>query len=385
MGGERRQAHLDRLAVADVREHLVEDRQRRGVGRRPQPRLMEERREPDRLQRNGLAAGVRAADHERADAAELEVDRDRRRRAEQRMTGADEPHVVRDLDRCAAPGPREPAARERQVERAGRLDEHVQRVGLRRDGRRELAEDALDLLARVRRSLGQAVVQLDDGERLDEERLPGARRVVHHSRHLRTSRRANGEHGPAAALGEERLLQRVLHVARARDARELVAHARAAVAQLGAQLAQQRRRRVADIRPVLLDPAVDLVGEPAEARVDGLEERGEHRLAQDALRLEGDPDRDRDRPQLVGTQQPAAARPFGGRAHVADPGELRRGVGGQHDDRRPTSARAGARPSPGRPTARARARASRRGRSRRRLQDDRRSPAARAQRAPQRP
>jgi len=99
----------------------------------------------------------------------------------------------------------------------------VQRIGPCSDGRRQLAEYALDLFARVRRRFGQAIVQLDDGERLDEQRLSRARGVVHHAGHLRTSRGANGEDGPAAALGEKRFLQRVPHVVRPRDAGELVA------------------------------------------------------------------------------------------------------------------------------------------------------------------
>src|SRR5438094_10200147 len=100
---------------------------------------MQECGETDRLQRNGLAAGVGTADQERANRAELEVDRDGGRRVEQRVTSADEAHVVRDLDGSAVPGPRQAATREGEVERARRLDQRLQRVGPRRDGRRQLA------------------------------------------------------------------------------------------------------------------------------------------------------------------------------------------------------------------------------------------------------
>ena len=72
-------------------------------GRRAQAGLVEQRREAERLQRDGLAAGVRPADDERAQRAEVEVDRHRRRRVEQRMPRAEQPHLVRDLDRRAAP------------------------------------------------------------------------------------------------------------------------------------------------------------------------------------------------------------------------------------------------------------------------------------------
>jgi hypothetical protein len=73
--GEGREAHLDRLLVADVGKHLVEHGESRLRGRRAQPGLVEERSQPERLQRNGLAAGVRPADHQRAQRAEVEVDR----------------------------------------------------------------------------------------------------------------------------------------------------------------------------------------------------------------------------------------------------------------------------------------------------------------------
>ena len=301
------------------------------------------------------------------------------------MAGAHKPHAVGDLNRGAAPGVREASAREREVEGAGRLHQDMERDVVRRHEARELAENALDLLACIRSGFGQTVVQLDDCERLDEERLPGARGVVHDSRHLRTSRGTNREHRPAAALGEKRLLECVPNVARARDACQLVADPRSAVPQLGAQLAQKRRCGVADIRAVLLDPPVDLVRQAAEPRVDGLDaarraqapaerasppgRRGPKRRSRVARRGEA--------ARLDSTARPQPERRGCLRAPVRRSPPARR--------RRRPSARAGARPWPGRPTGRARAQASRRDRSRRRRRDDQRSPAARAQRAPQRP
>ena len=230
------------------------------------------------------------------------------------MTRADEPDDVGDLDRCAAPGLREPPHASARSSAPVDSTSACSAAACNATADGELAQDALGLLARLRRRLGQAVVQLDDGERLDEERLPGARRVVDDPRHLRTSGRANREHRPAPALGEERLLQRVVHTARARDARELVAEARAAVAQLGAQLAQQRRGacRADRSRP----PRSGGRSRRRAARGPGRrgsQERSEHRFVQDAPRLESDAHRDRDRAQLVGPEEPAAARPLGGR------------------------------------------------------------------------
>ena len=158
MPGERREAHLDRLPVADVGEHLVEHRQRRRLGRHAQPGLVQQRGEPERLQRDRLAARVRPADHERAQRAEVEVDRHRaspgRAAGAARRAAAPRP---RSRPACAAPAARERRARDREVDRAGRLDERDQVGGARADRRRELAQDPRHLLAlgarRLRRRL----------------------------------------------------------------------------------------------------------------------------------------------------------------------------------------------------------------------------------------
>ena len=75
VAGERREAHGDRLLVADVAQDLVEHGQCGFVGRWAQPALVQYGSEPERLQRDRLAAGVRAADHDRTEVAGLEVDR----------------------------------------------------------------------------------------------------------------------------------------------------------------------------------------------------------------------------------------------------------------------------------------------------------------------
>ena len=132
--GEGREAHLDRLPVADVCEHLVEDRQRNRLRRRAEAGLVEQRRQADRLQRHRLAAGVRAADHERAQRLQLEIDRHRHRGIEERVPGSHQPHLVRDLHGRTAPTPRDDPACERQVDGSHRLDEGDDRVRALADG-----------------------------------------------------------------------------------------------------------------------------------------------------------------------------------------------------------------------------------------------------------
>ena len=255
----------------------------------------------------------------------------------------------------------------------------------------ELAQDALDLLARVRRRLGQTVVQLDDGERLDEERL--SRCSTRRARSPAPSPRADARTAstgrpPRSARNDSCSASR--HITRTCDASELVANAGAAVAQLRAQLAQQRRRVVAEIRAVLLDPAVDLVGEArASAGLDRA--RGAPPApGRRSTRFASTRDARRDDVAIArsssGRSSPSrSTRSTAGRTSRM-PASVRRRVARRAARRPPRSARDGARTSSeSADGCELRGRARARGRSRRRLQDDRRSPAARAQRAPQRP
>ncbi len=249
------------------------------------------------------------------------------------MARAEESYVAGDLDGRARPRARERATSEREVECAGRLDERLQSIRLRGDDRRELTENALDLVAGIGRRLREPVVQLDDRERLDEQRLSRARRVMDDTGDLRACRCTNREHGTAAALGEKRLLQRLAHLVRACDARQLVTDAGASVAELVAQPAQERRGGITHVGSVFLDAPVDLVGKPGEAEVDRLDELGQHRLAKDALRLHRHSNRHGDRAQLVRSKHAAANGARSSTPHVADPGELWRVAVREHRHR----------------------------------------------------
>ena len=104
------------------------------------------------------------------------------------MARADEAHLVRDLDRRAAPArDTAPRASARSIARR-RLDDRLERVRPLADRARELAQDPLDLLALGARDLRVPVVQLDDLERLDEERLAGVGRVVDDARDVARAR-----------------------------------------------------------------------------------------------------------------------------------------------------------------------------------------------------
>ena len=85
--------NVERLISIDCRSPMsASTRSKTGSaasrGRRPQAGLVEQRGEPERLQRDRLAARVRAADDERAQAAEVEVDRHGGVAVEQRVARA---------------------------------------------------------------------------------------------------------------------------------------------------------------------------------------------------------------------------------------------------------------------------------------------------------
>ncbi len=207
VGRERGQALGDRLVVADVGEHPVEHRQAGPRGRHPQAALVQHRQQPERLQRHGLAAGVRAGDHQRPDALERQVDRHGRRRVEQRMAGGAQVDLGRRLDAAPVPRPRQGRPGEREVEGRQRGSQVVEGHALVADQPRERAQDARLLLGLLRRQLPHLVVCFDKLHGLDEERLPGAGAVVDDARHRRARRRLHRQHRAAAALGGERLLQ----------------------------------------------------------------------------------------------------------------------------------------------------------------------------------
>ncbi len=123
MRREARQAHSNRLLIADLDENVVEDRQLRLDRGGAKPRLVEDHREPDRLQRDGLAARVRPADHDRTEPVELEIDRHGRCRIEQRMSRRDQADIVADGHPGSLPRARERAACDGEVDGTHRLDE----------------------------------------------------------------------------------------------------------------------------------------------------------------------------------------------------------------------------------------------------------------------
>ena len=203
-------------------------------GRRAQPGLVEQRREPERLQRDGLAAGVRAADHERA----------QRRRARGRSAPPRPGRAADGGRRAAAPRRRSRPARRasaretsphatRQVDRRRGLDERVESLRAVADAPRRARAGSAPPPRAPRRPPPTGGCSA--------RRPRTARRRASGPSPRRRGRcparcagaRLHREHGPAAALGDEVLLEVLAQAAgRATSCSQLLDHALPAVAQL---------------------------------------------------------------------------------------------------------------------------------------------------------
>ena len=203
------------------------------------------------------------------------------------MARLDQHDVVVLHDGAPARALREPSRRHREVELRDRVDGRGH-VGCRcTDLGGQGGEDARDLLAFLARELAQPVVLLDERERLDEQRLTRAGRVVDDPRHRASRICPYREHRPAAALGQELLLE-VRAQARGHLPQSLGGPlARDRV--LASQRTELRRGAVADA--LLIDRLLDRERELVESGCDRVRARREQRkllapARQGATRLE---------------------------------------------------------------------------------------------------
>ena len=200
---------------------------------------------------------------------------------------------------------------------------------------RELGQDARDLVALVALELAQPVGELDDRERLDEQRLARVAGVVDDARHGAACARAHGDDGPAAALGDEILLQMRLEVGIRRERAQPVAGAPARRRELGAERLQLRRGRVLDARRIELERALEPVGDDRQRLGDlvGARRRAAAPLAalgQVPAHAERRARRLGDRDEPLGAERPAATRVIGVDAHVVRARHPRRALLDEH-------------------------------------------------------
>ena len=204
------QTLLDALLVADIRQDMAEDRQDAAVrGGDVQAALVHGREQADRLERNGLAAGVRAGDDERVEAAaELDVDRHGLGLVEQRMArAAEDQSLALGVGLAAVELVGELGLGKDQIQPDQYLVVGVDVVAVLGAVGGELCEDALDLKLFLGRELAQLVVGLDGRHRLDKERHARGGDVVHESRHGALVVCLDRDDIAVRAHGNDRLLQ----------------------------------------------------------------------------------------------------------------------------------------------------------------------------------
>ena len=207
---ERRERLGDRLLVADVGEDVAPDRQAAaGLGRHVQPGLVHQAEQAERPQRDRLAAGVRAGDDEgRVAVAEPDVDGHDPAgqpgcRADSRIASVRSAVAARLALISAA----SEALAIQKSKRASASSVSRRGAALAAIERRQLVEDAGDLLGLGDLRLAPGVAELDRDERLDEQGLAAARRVVDDALDPRPGLGLDRHHVAAVAERDDRLLE----------------------------------------------------------------------------------------------------------------------------------------------------------------------------------
>ena len=211
MGREGRQALLDALLVADVRQHPLIDGHGAPVRRRDvEAALGHQRQQAQGLEGHGLAAGVGTGDDQGVKGVpQLDVDGHRRLGVQQGVTGLAQmdgpvpadlrPHGVHLVAQLA------PGEDQVQVDQGVVVPLDVLPVGGSLGG--ELRQDAVDLLLLLGLQLNILVVGLDHPHRLHEQRRSGGGDVVDQPRQVALVLRLHRHHEAAVPLGDDGLLQ----------------------------------------------------------------------------------------------------------------------------------------------------------------------------------
>ena len=278
---------------------------------------------PTVFMQHGLAARVRAADHQdrRGARADAEGDvvgddvpgRGRVGQREQRVPGRAQVdrRRVEDLDRAAAV--REPQAGRRRprVDGAERRRGPPERGRADRDVGGQRLQDAPRLAPDVELDHLEPVVRGHERGRLDEHGLAGARGVVHDAETERLGARLERQDVTFGADGEELVLEHGRVLVPAHQGLDRAPGVVSEPLSLLPQAGQLRRGGVAQLAG-RVEGLVDDAGE-AGRRVEGLRERrdlgrgGTHRTGrrhreEEAARDGGEPNQHRDRAKLVGAE-----------------------------------------------------------------------------------
>ena len=210
MGGKRREGLLDALFIADIRQHMVENRNLAVVRHgQQQAAHRHQRQQTNRFQRNGLAAGIRTGDHQGIKMqAEFNVGRHHLFLVDQRMARPFEFDLPLVVD-----------------QRQGRLH-LIAQIGLGKDQVQlhrlfvsgndpagkiarlcgELRQDALHFRLLLGEQHANLVVCLHNGHGLDEHRCAGGGGIVNQAGHIAAALRLDRHDEPPVAHGDDRVL-----------------------------------------------------------------------------------------------------------------------------------------------------------------------------------
>ena len=150
-----------------------------------------------------------------------------------------------------------------EVDRAEDAAVLLKDCALLADLRREVAQDALDLLLLGERQLLDVVVELDDGHRLDEERRARGRLVVDDAREARAVLLLDGDDVALVANRDDGVLEELLILGIVEDARDALLDVRLGGVELAAD-APQLDARVLAHGAVLVDGVVEQAFELTE-------------------------------------------------------------------------------------------------------------------------
>ena len=241
---------LDALLIADVGENFIKYGNTASLrGRDVQAALRHKAEKPDRLERNGLAAGVRAGDDERVVIlAELHINRNGLVLIEQRVTRPAQPDAAfRELRRAGVELEAELRAREYDIEPHERRKIGVDVLAVRGALGAELRENALDLRFFLRFQLADLVIRLDRRHRLDKERCTGGRYIVHEARNAALALGLDRNNVAVRARCDDRVLQILCHGRRGDDLLKAVPDTGGRRAHFAADVRKLTARAVGDL------------------------------------------------------------------------------------------------------------------------------------------
>ena len=264
MRAEGREILLDALTVADINEHTVKDRNTAAVRSGDHQAAHRHRgQQADGLERDGLAARVRAGDDQRPVVfSELQCDRHDGLGIEQRMPRLFQQHraVIGHLRNDALLHRAERRLCKAEIQLRGDLIAGKQRRSRGAAGSGELCDDALGLLLLLAFQQADIVVRVHNRHRLDEIGLTGRGGVVDQAGDFSAVFRLDGNDIASVADRDDRLLQISLHRGRFQHLFELFAQSEPRLRDLFPDRGQLGACRIR--KPLLvLDRTLQQIGE----------------------------------------------------------------------------------------------------------------------------